>query len=165
MQASNVAVTSMRPWQASELRQLFRQGLFTDFDYFPQNYLKATDRANSTLRLAWASLRPERLMYIARSGDKNIGYVIAAITEPVTCYIFWLYVLPDQRGRHIGQQLLQVVLDEAKRRKLARVVLATHQYGEFYARQGFELMKKRNFSIGDTTMYIMELNISDSVTV
>ncbi len=155
-----VQITPLKIGKVIALHQLFRQGLYDDFGYFPAEYLRATDRANSTFRLAYAALRPHRLIIVAQQNNQVVGYTISGYENRNEAFIYWVYVNPTHRNAGIGKELMQETLSTFARRNKTTIRLATHNYVDYYKRYGFQTKPKENFSIGDTKMYIMELNLT-----
>jgi len=150
-------IRQLQAQQVRQLRQLFRQGLASDFDYFPRDYLNAVDRANSAPRLLLAVIRPSRLILIAQQGRKLVGYTITGFESPGEAFLYWVYVDPKIRGHRVGRRLMAETLSRLKQRNIQKVRLATHDYVDYYRRYGFKSRPEQSFSIGPTKMYIMEL--------
>ncbi|MCA3000942.1 MAG: GNAT family N-acetyltransferase [Rhodocyclaceae bacterium] len=71
------------------------------------------------------------------------------LLEPAAVRIGRMAVLPGWRGRGVGQKMLEVLCDEAKRRGyyMVRLYAQTHA-APFYAKQGFIVFGEEFFEAG-----------------
>ncbi|MDP4038774.1 MAG: GNAT family N-acetyltransferase [bacterium] len=143
-----------------KLRRLFKRALDLDFNYFPDNYLKEVDGQNTIFKLFTAKIRPNRILVGAWDNDKLIGYIIGHMTSKKLGQIFWLFVLPNYRGAHIGQNLLNTALQSFRDQSIDHVKLVTHKYKDYYLSQNFYQEKFYPKLIGDIDMYLMAIDLN-----
>lgn len=160
--SSDHHVTKAKLRHIPQLRRLFHQGLYGDFRYFPADYLSATDQANNLWRLGLASLRPSRVMFVALSNDELVGYTITGLQATDKAFIFWVYVSQSYRDQGLGRLLMESTLADLQNRAINQVQLATYNFADFYKQYGFQIDESQTFVIGDTNMYIMNKELSDS---
>jgi ribosomal protein S18 acetylase RimI-like enzyme len=95
--------------------------------------------------------------WLAWSGDVAVGYLVLALGYSVEYggpvgYIDDLYVVPDARGRGIGQHLLRLAIDEARARDLVALHLEVEpgnvRAEALYAEMGFETSTRRTMNMG-----------------
>jgi ribosomal protein S18 acetylase RimI-like enzyme len=135
---SDIKVQNIKLTKALDLRRLFKRAVEEDFSYFPDEYQQQVLRENNLPRLAFAAVRPARLMLGACRQNRLIGYIIAGVNGNQTGKIYWLYVSPEGRGQQLGRQLLEKMLELLRRRGMMRVSLVTHNYDQYYAKLGFQ---------------------------
>jgi ribosomal protein S18 acetylase RimI-like enzyme len=103
---------------------------------------------------------PHTKIWVAQTNTTAIiGYLVLgpatlppASPDPDDLEIIRIYVLSRFQKSGLGHALLQHALAEAKQRKARRLVLGVYHGNEkalaFYARQGFEQIGTRHFSVG-----------------
>lgn len=72
------------------------------------------------------------------AGGSLVGYARVVTDRATFAWLCDVYVAPDVRGQGVGAQLLVAVLAELEPLRLNRVLLATQDAHEVYARVGFE---------------------------
>ena len=80
---------------------------------------------------------------ILEENRQLVGCVSLESYGPDLAEIRSLAVSPEIRGRGLGSRLLEFVLAEARRRKIARVFAVTHA-PDFFIRHGFALSHRRS---------------------
>jgi ribosomal protein S18 acetylase RimI-like enzyme len=131
----------MRLRDVAETRRIFVDAVQNHFDYFDAPYRAEILKSNSTLRLAMAGLRPRRIVLLAKHRDKIVGYCIASSPKDGRAQIYWLFVDPTLRGSNIGLRLLSRSLKIMEQSGASEAVLVTHNYADYYARQGFKRLE------------------------
>ena len=128
----------MRLRDVAETRRVFVDAVQHHFDYFDEQYRQQILVKNNTLRLALAGLRPRRIVLVAKHRNKIVGYCIASSPKDGRAQIYWLFVDPTLRGSNIGLRLLSRTLKLMEQSGASEAVLVTHNYADYYARQGFK---------------------------
>lgn len=100
-------------------------------------------------------------MLIAIEGDEILG--TAALVEAdmdshpeLTPWLASVYVRGDQRGRGLGKQLVQALMDFAGQQHLQRLYLFTPDQAAFYAKLGWKTIAQENYR--DTPVTLMQLD-------
>ncbi len=94
--------------------------------------------------------RPDTVMFLVEEGDKAVGYLYADVTpamETSSTYTFdrlhihHIAVLPEAQGHGCGTALIEAAKQEARRRGIPRLSLATWDFNRraqrFFESQGF----------------------------
>jgi shikimate dehydrogenase len=94
--------------------------------------------------------RPDTVMFLAEQGDRAVGYIYADVTpamETSSTYTFdrlhihHIAVLPEAQGHGCGTALIEAAKQEARRRGIPRLSLATWDFNRraqrFFESQGF----------------------------
>jgi ribosomal protein S18 acetylase RimI-like enzyme len=122
--------------------RLFARAVDTNFTYFSEAVRRRVIREHSIGKLLLATLDPRRIVLIARTGGRIIGYCLGAAPTKGPAQIYWLYVAPDHRGANIGLSLMSRMLKALAQRGAQEVVIATHDHRRYYERQGFQFVQK-----------------------
>lgn len=114
-------------------------------------HFPALDLAEFTSEHAYDDLRkkfpgehtpPDGCLLVATEGERVAGGVALGRLDAHTCEMRTLFVRPEFRGKHIGRQLAQASLDEARKLGYERVRLDTlgfmHSALSLYHSLGFE---------------------------
>lgn len=128
----------MRLRDTLETHRVFVDAVKNHFDYFDSDYRIEVLRTNSLPRMVLAGLRPRRIVLVAKHRNKIIGYIIGSTPKDGRAQIYWLFVDPTLRGSNIGLRLLSRILKMMEQAGANEAVLITHNYAEYYARQGFK---------------------------
>ncbi len=83
---------------------------------------------------------------VAREGGALIGCGALQSVEPALSEIRTLVVAPARRGQGIGGELLEALIEEARRRGVARLFCLTRRVG-FFARHGFAVVDRERFPL------------------
>jgi ribosomal protein S18 acetylase RimI-like enzyme len=148
-----IHITPMRLRDVKETRRVFVDAVENHFDYFDADYRAQVLHDNSLIRLAFAGLRPSRIVLVAKHRDSIVGYCIGSIPRDGHAQIYWLFVNPTLRGSNIGLRLLSRILKNMEQAGSHEATLITHNYATYYARQGFkqgEIVKR-----GEVEEYIL----------
>jgi len=124
------------------LQRLFAQAVRDHFDYFAPAVQQKIIADHSLSRLAKAMVDSRRVILVARTPEKLIGYAVAATSKTGLNQLFWLYVDPDFRGANTGLSLLSRSLKHLRAKGAHEVWIATHDYRKYYERQGFTFIRK-----------------------
>ena len=124
------------------LHSLFADAVATHFSYFPADVQRRVISDHSVPRLILATLDPHRVILVARTEGKIIGYAIGAAPATGPAQLFWLYVDPNYRGANTGLSLLSRMLKHLRAKGAEVVSIATHEHRAYYERQGFKFIKK-----------------------
>jgi ribosomal protein S18 acetylase RimI-like enzyme len=126
----------------SAVSRLFAHAVEAHFTYFPPAVRERVIREHSLSKLLLATVDPRRVVLIARSGHRIVGYCIGAVPTSGPAQMYWLYVEPDSRGANIGLSLLSRMLKLLANRGAKEISLATHDHRRYYERQGFKFRQK-----------------------
>jgi ribosomal-protein-alanine N-acetyltransferase len=109
----------------------------------------------------WSELAaPSRWYVVAERGGEVVGYAGLACTGP-EADVQTIAVAPHAQGSGVGALLLEVLLEEAVRRRAAFVLLEVRADNEratrLYERHGFEriAIRHRYYQPGDVDAHIM----------
>lgn len=153
---------SIRPARINDiirLNKLFIQSIDTDFTYFSDSFKKKLASQHSIPRLAKAYLSPFAQLILAWDGHELVGYCLLRSEPKSLSYLHWMYVRPDQRGRKLGESLLQAAIETAESHHAHALQLVTHDKEEFYARYHFTPLRRIPGLIGGADMTVMELKL------
>lgn len=139
------------------LRQLFRQALRDDFQYFSPTYTDQISRQNSLWRLLLARYKSDRVIIVAKAKGQIVGYAIGSLTPQHNGELYWLYVDPAHRTGNIGATLLSAILREMGRRGSGKVTLVTYDLRDYYLRHGFSHRGKQR--IHNQDLDVMEYEV------
>jgi len=93
--------------------------------------------------------------YIIR--DKvDLGF-IEIIKKEYIIKLNKIYVIPNQQGKGLGENLIRFICDIAKNKKITQIELNVNRYNKaikFYLKQDFKIIKEENIEIGNG--YLME---------
>ncbi|MBA3679252.1 GNAT family N-acetyltransferase [Candidatus Saccharibacteria bacterium] len=137
------------------LHTLFGTALENDFAYFLPDYRMGIRRANSRTRLQIATIHPRRLVLGLYSHGELVGYSICGLQANARAFLFWLYVVPNMRGKKLGIELLQQTEDHLKKRHVDSIELITHNQQSFYERHEYEMKKIMREIAAGVDMYVM----------
>jgi predicted N-acetyltransferase YhbS len=138
---TKIAISEASLPSLPHLRRLFVGAVQNHFQYFPEHIQRRVIREHSLWRLALAAVDPRRVVLVARSDKRIIGYAIGASPAVGPAQLFWLYVEPDQRGKNLGLSLLSRMLKTLGAKGAAEVSIATHDHRRYYERQGFKWVR------------------------
>ena len=91
---------------------------------------------------------PEGQLLLALWNDQAAGCIAYQSLSPTICEMKRLFVLPDYRGKQIGQQLIARLLDEARRAGYTHMRLDSHPHMQaaqrLYEHFGFQPTDRYN---------------------
>ncbi|MEM8713507.1 MAG: GNAT family N-acetyltransferase [Planctomycetota bacterium] len=115
---------------------------------------------------AEASVPGEDVRYwLARSGEHIVGCIGLRAMDSAHAEIKTLHVLPEARGRRIGERLIEKVLNVAKGAGVKRLSLETGRSDGFapsralYAKMNFDPCEPFGAYVGDPFSYCMSKEI------
>jgi ribosomal protein S18 acetylase RimI-like enzyme len=123
--------------------------------YSPENLLRAMTEGGQTF-------------IIFKDGNDHIGYVSYETLPDHDFYLQKIYLLPSRQGRGAGRRMLEMFLEylrtlDPEARKLGLNVNRENRKAiDFYQRNGFETVGRRDHPIGEgyyMNDYILERNI------
>ena len=104
-------------------------------------------RSSTRERVSAAMARPEVRLYLARAGERSVGYAVltqsplSGLSDTPSVWIDQVYVVPDARRQGVAKALLATATryaDEVGADQIASCVPAEHrESNRFYARLGF----------------------------
>lgn len=154
-----IHISPMRLREVRETRRVFVDAVENHFDYFDAGYRAQVLKDNTVPRLAFAGLRPRRIVLVAKHRDKIVGYCIGSIPKNGNAQVYWLFVNPTLRGSNIGLRLLSRILKIMEQAGSHEATLITHNYATYYARQGFK--QKSVIKRGEVEEYILSYPLGD----
>lgn len=140
--AKDVIIAPVRVRELLSLRRLFANAVREHFAYFSRDTQNEIISNHSLLKLTLAALDSRRVILVARTPAKIIGYAIGAAPATGPAQLFWLYVDPDYRGANIGTSLVSRSLKHLSAKGAKVVSIATRDYRKYYERQGFKFITK-----------------------
>jgi len=120
---------------------------------------------------AWADDPAVRLWIAETHMKAPAGYlVLIPATLPVEApaandlEVLRIYLLDRYHGTGLGHALLRHAIEEARARRAPRLVIGLHAHNNkalaFYQRQGFEVIGRRNFIVGETVCEDLVVGLS-----
>jgi GNAT superfamily N-acetyltransferase len=135
---TNIRISEASVLSLPALNRLFVNAVHNHFQYFPEQVRTRVIRDHSIPRLTLAAVDPRRVLLVAKSDRRIVGYAIGAKPATGPAQIYWLYVEPDHRGSNIGLSLLSRMIKVLGAKGAAEVAIATHDHRRYYERQGFK---------------------------
>jgi ribosomal protein S18 acetylase RimI-like enzyme len=142
MNSTPIRIQPLRLKDVTKLHRLFVAALDSDFGYIDEVHRIAIKRQNSRRRLVATLLKPNRTVFLAWQGRELVGYVIAGMAPQASSNIDWLYMKPELRGHNIGLKLLSRAMRVLMERGAKNINLVTYAYTQYYARQGFRVLRR-----------------------
>ncbi len=160
---SRIVIGSASPSSLPALNRLFTDAVAIHFSYFPPAVQKRVIDDHSVFRLILATLDPHRVILVARTKGKIIGYAIGAAPASGPAQLFWLYVDPDYRGANTGLSLLSRMLRHLQTKGAQVVSIATHDHRAYYERQGFKFVK--NTLVNGVKMDVLSFRLTPPISI
>jgi len=131
----------------------------------------AASKHAAAVYAAWAEDRAVRLWIAETHTKAPAGYLVLIPAtlpvegpEPGDLEVLRIYVLDRYHGTGLGRALLGHALEDAHARKAPRLVIGLHAQNNkalaFYQRQGFEVIGRRNFIVGETVCEDLVVGLS-----
>ena len=95
------------------IRKSFRT-VADEFGFTEENAPRFTAFATTEERLAWHIEGEHRLMFVDEEDGRICGYYSLQLSDPGTCELGNLAVLPEYRHQGIGEKLLKHAMDTAR---------------------------------------------------
>ncbi|MBS1531076.1 MAG: GNAT family N-acetyltransferase [Bacteroidetes bacterium] len=144
------------------LLSLSRKTFYDAFEHVnnPEDFEAYTSKAFTRDKLLSEIENPGSEFYFAIVDDKAVGYIKlnyrdaqTEFKEPDAVEIERIYVLADQQGKKIGNQLLDFAIERALEQKLRYIWLGVwehnHNAMRFYQRNGFRVFSSHHFMVGN----------------
>ncbi|HUD11521.1 MAG TPA: GNAT family N-acetyltransferase [Candidatus Saccharimonadia bacterium] len=140
------------------LNRLLTSAVEAHFSYFPASVRRRVIREHSVPKLLRATLDSRRVILVAWSDGKIIGYCLGAAPKAGPAQIYWLFVEPGNRGSNIGLNLLSHMLRLLAAKGARTISIATHDHRRYYERQGFKFLK--NTTIDEVKLDILTFKVN-----
>ncbi len=157
-----ITITLVRPSDVDQLLTLSRKTFYDAFQHLnnPEDFEAYTSKAFTREQLLSEIENPDSEFYFAIIGDEPVGYIKvnyrgaqAEFQEVDGVEVSRVYVLADQQGKKIGNQLLDFAIDKARKEGMKYIWLGVwehnHAAQRFYARNGFEPCGSHDFWVGN----------------
>lgn len=123
-----------------------------------QKYLSIQNYEQEIADLKWKYGLPEGRLYLADIEGKPVGCVALRKLNETQCELKRLYVRPAFRGKQVGEQLMDRIIQDAKEIGYTEILLDTLPFLKsairLYQRKGFYEIPCYNDSPWDTTIYM-----------
>lgn len=147
-----IKISHLRP-----LRKQFIKAAHSSFSYLPNNELDRVIKDNNLVHLGISWAHPKRIMLGLSKRKKLCGYAIGSFDNKGTASLFWLYIVPNLRGKGEGHTLLYRFIDRVEQKGCKKLTLSTHTHQDYYKKHGFETISKE--VLHGVPMDIMRLQI------
>ena len=156
-----VYVKKVRSSDVDTLLVLSRKTFYDAFEHLnnPDDFEAYTSKAFTREQLLSEIEHPDSAFYFAVLDDESVGYIKlnyrnaqAEFQEPDGVEVSRIYILADQQGKKIGNQLLDFAINKAIDDKMAYIWLGVwehnHAAQRFYERNGFVKVGSHQFVVG-----------------
>lgn len=150
------------PSVTEELLSLSRKTFYDAFEHLnnKDDFEAYTSVAFTSDKLLSEIENPHTQFYFALIGNEKVGYIKLNYSSAQTEFrdenaveIERIYVLADQQGKKIGNQLLDFAINKAKDEKLHYIWLGVWEHNlaaqRFYERNGFKPFGSHKFLVGN----------------
>jgi hypothetical protein len=157
-----VSVKKVRPSDVDTLLALSRKTFYDAFEHLnnPEDFEVYTSKAFTREQLLSEINNPDSEFYFAMLDGKQVGYIKlnyrdaqAEFRKPGAVEVSRIYVLADQQGKKIGNQLLDFAINKAVEQKLRYIWLGVWEHNRnairFYERNGFKAFSSHHFMMGN----------------
>lgn len=146
-----------KPTVVGELFAEYTKGLVDGVPAM-QGYLDQQGYEEEIKRLEAKYGEPEGRLYLAYTGDTPLGCVALKKLSSAHCELKRLYVRPEVRGKHLGETLVEKLLEDAANIGYEYMYLDTQPYLKeavsLYKKLGFVEIEKYNDSPIAETIYM-----------
>lgn len=134
-----IKIAELKKEEIAEFRRLLLQIFAEGFNYHPPKAQKYNKSYWSKKRLKEYISRKNRLLLLAKDGEKFVGCLIGKYYSSGNSSVLWLGVLPSHKGRGIGGRLVGCWerWAKAKGAHTFRASTANFQNEKFYTKLGF----------------------------
>ena len=159
---TSINIQPVRPSEVDLLLSLSRKTFYDAFEHVnnPEDFEAYTSQAFTRAKLLSELENPDSEFYFAMLDGKAIGYLKlnysetqTEFREPDAVEVERIYVLADQQGKKIGNQLLDFAINKAMEEKLRYIWLGVwehnHSAMRFYERNGFKAFGSHHFMVGN----------------
>jgi len=156
-----IAIELVCPSDVDILLALSRKTFYDAFEHLnnPDDFEAYTSKAFTREQLLSEINNPNSEFYFAMLDDEAVGYIKlnyregqAEFRDPDAVEVSRIYVLADQQGKKIGNQLLDFAINQAIEDKLSYIWLGVWEHNlaaqRFYERNGFVKVGSHEFVVG-----------------
>jgi diamine N-acetyltransferase len=157
-----ITIQLVCPSDTAELLELSRKTFYDAFEHInnKDDFEAYTSVAFTREKLLSEIENPHSEFYFALIDDKKVGYIKLNYSSAQTEFqdekgveVERIYVLADQQGKQIGDQLLKFAINNAMQEKLHYIWLGVWEHNlaaqRFYGRNGFKPFSTHGFWIGN----------------
>jgi len=157
-----ITIQLVRPPDVDILLALSRKTFYDAFEHLnnPDDFEAYTSKAFTREQLLSEINNPDSEFYFAMLGDKHVGYIKlnyrdaqAEFQDSDAVEVSRIYVLADQQGKKIGNQLLDFAINKAIGDKMQYIWLGVWEHNHaamrFYERNGFKAFSNHYFMVGN----------------
>lgn len=156
-----IEIIKVQPSEVDSLINISKQTFYDAFLHLnnPADVEAYVSSAFSTDKLLVELNDPFSVFYFAMVDGKAVGYIKLNYSSAQTEFryenaieIERIYVINDQQGKRIGNQLLDFAIDTAIQSKLQYIWLGVWEHNtnaiRFYERNGFKIFDSHPFTLG-----------------
>jgi len=144
-----------------EYKKLRLNALKTEKFAFSKDYSEEKDLGSSF----WKSRLISKSVICAEKDNELIGMAAFVFNSNKSikhiAEIFAVYVIPEMRGKGVSKKLFDFIAKEAKKKKIIKINLSVFENNipakEFYLKQGFKIVGKREKEFFVDKVYYNEL--------
>lgn len=157
-----VTIKKVLPSDVDTLLSLGRKTFYDAFEHVnnPEDFEAYTSVAFTHEQLLSEINNPDSAFYFAVLDDEPVGYIKlnyrdaqAEFQDPKSVEVSRIYVLADQQGKKIGNQLLDFAINKSIEDQLQYIWLGAwehnHAAARFYERNGFKAIGSHHFWVGN----------------
>jgi diamine N-acetyltransferase len=157
-----VTIKKVLPSDVDTLLALGRKTFYDAFEHVnnPDDFEAYTSVAFTREQLLSEINNPDSAFYFAMLDDEAVGYIKlnyrdaqAEFQDPNAVEVSRIYVMANQQGKKIGNQLLDFAIDKAIEDQLQYIWLGVWEHNHaairFYQRNGFKPIGSHHFWVGN----------------
>ncbi|HWD88380.1 MAG TPA: GNAT family N-acetyltransferase [Mucilaginibacter sp.] len=157
-----IRIEPVHPSEVDLLLSLSRKTFYDAFEHVnnPEDFEAYTSNAFTREKLLSEIEDPDSEFYFAILDDKAVGYIKLNYRNAQTEFkdsdgveVERIYVLADQQGKKIGNQLLDFAINKAIDEKMCYIWLGVWEHNHaamrFYERNGFKTFGSHHFMLGN----------------
>jgi ribosomal protein S18 acetylase RimI-like enzyme len=157
-----ITITPVRPSDVDQLLSLSRKTFYDAFEHLnnPADFEAYTSVAFTREKLLAEIENPDSLFYLGLIDNEPVGYIKLNYRDAQTEFkdadaieVERIYVLANQQGKKIGNQLLDFSINKAAKEDMKYIWLGVwehnHSAQRFYTRNGFEPCGSHHFLVGN----------------
>lgn len=169
-----IKIRKVYPFDIDTLLTLSRKTFYDAFEHLnnPEDFEAYTSKAFTREQLLSEINNPDSEFYFAMLNDEAVGYIKlnyrgaqAEFQDPAAVEVSRIYVLANQQGKKIGNQLLDFTINKAIDNKMTYIWLGVWEHNHaamrFYERIGFKAFSSHHFMVGNDqqTDILMKLEL------
>lgn len=173
-----ITIQLVRPPDVDTLLTLSRKTFYDAFEHLnnPDDFEAYTSKAFTREQLLSEINNPDSEFYFAVLDNEAVGYIKlnyrdaqAEFQDPNAVEVSRIYVLADQQGKKIGNQLLDFAINKAIDDHLSYIWLGVWEHNHaamrFYERNGFVKVGSHKFWVGKDvqTDFLMKKQLLNEV--